>query len=336
MHTATLLKNGKVLVVGGSNARPSSLGSLATAELYDPQSNSWALAASMHTPRSYHTATLLADGRVLVVGGIEASNDVTGTVLASAELYDPLTNSWTPAAPLPVARARHAAVLLADDRVLVIGGTDSERLPSFSYFPTAELYDPATQSWSLAASMNYARINATSTLLPDGRVLVVGDDGVNERTAEVFDPGSDRWLPIPDPAVGRAENVAVRLRDGTVLVAGGVGETSAQVFDWRRNSWSSAGALTTVRAMATATVLGDGRVLVAGGFGNRSIPWASVEVFDPHGISAVGALSSRSATAPIAGAAIILAVGTLALLGALWLRRGRLVRQWRGGEIWID
>jgi len=185
--------------VGGSNARPSSLGSLATAELYDPQSNSWTLAASMHTPRSYHTATLLPDGRVLVVGGIEASNDVTGTVLASAELYDPLTNSWTPAAPLPVARARHAAVLLADHRVLVIGGTDSEHLPSSSYFPTAELYDPASQSWSLVASMNYARVYATATLLPDNRVLVVGDDGVNERTAEVFDPQTNGWFAIPDP-----------------------------------------------------------------------------------------------------------------------------------------
>jgi N-acetylneuraminic acid mutarotase len=336
LQTATLLNSGKVLVVGGSPIQPMYLGSLATAELYDPQTNSWALAASMHTPRSYHTATLLTDGRVLVIGGIEASNDITGRVLATTELYDPVTNTWTAGVPMSVARAKHTATLLADHRVLVIGGTDADYYAFSGYFRTAELYDPATQSWSPAASMNYARINATSTLLPDGRVLVVGDDGVNEGTAEIFDPGSDRWRPIPDSAVGRAEQVAVRLRDGMVLVAGGVGETSAQVFDWRRNAWSSAGALTTIRASATATVLGDGRVLVAGGFGNRSIPWASAELFDPHGTPAVGVLSSRSVTAPIAGAAIILVVATLALVGALWLRRGRLVRQWRGGEIWID
>jgi hypothetical protein len=336
LQTATLLNSGKVLVVGGSPIQPMYLGSLATAELYDPQTNSWALAASMHTPRSYQTATLLTDGRVLVIGGIEASNDITGRVLATTELYDPVTNTWTAGVPMSVARAKHTATLLADHRVLVLGGTDADYYAFSGYFRTAELYDPATQSWSPAASMNYARINATSTLLPDGRVLVVGDDGINEGTAEIFDPGSDRWLPIPDPAVGRAEQVAVRLRDGTVLVAGGVGETSAQVFDWRRNAWSSAGALTTIRASATATVLGDGRVLVAGGFGNRSIPWASAELFDPHGTPAVGVLSSRSMTAPIAGAAIILVVATLALVGALWLRRGRLVRQWRGGEIWID
>jgi Galactose oxidase, central domain/Kelch motif len=336
LHTATLLNSGKVLVVGGSPIQPMYLGSLATAELYDPQTNSWALAASMHTPRSYHTATLLTDGRVLVVGGIEATNDVTGRVLASTELYDPVANSWTVRMPMSVARAKHTAILLADHRVLVIGGTNADYFAFSGYFRTAELYDPATQSWSPAASMNYARINATSTLLPDGRVLVVGDDGVNERTAEIFDPISGQWLPIPDPAVGRAEHIAVELRDGTVLVAGGIGQTNAQVFDWRRNGWSSAGALTTIRASATATVLDDGQVLVAGGFGNRSIPWASAELYDPHGISAAGVLSSRSATAPIAGAALILVVATLALVGALWLRRSRLVRQWRGGEIWID
>src|SRR6202022_1366648 len=188
LHTATLLKNGKVLIVGGSQVDSFSLGSLASAELYDPQANSWALAASMHTPRSYHTATLLADGRLLVVGGIEASNDVTGKVLASAELYDPATNTWTTAAPMRVARARQPAILLADHRLLVIGGNDVAYSAFSNYFATAELYDPTRQSWSPAGSMNYARTFPTGTVLPDGRVLVVGDAGVNERTAEIFDP----------------------------------------------------------------------------------------------------------------------------------------------------
>jgi len=331
LHTATLLHSGKVLVVGGSSDLPFYLGSLASAELYDPQTNTWALAASMHTPRSYHTATLLSDGRVLVVGGIEATNDVSGTVLGSAELYDPVTNSWTTAAPLPFARARHTALLLADHRVLVIGGTDSAYPASTSYFPTAEIYDPAAQSWSLVGKMNSARVEATATLLPDNRVLVVGDEGVNERTAEIFDPRTDGWLPIPDPGVGRAEHVAVALRNGTVLVAGGVGETSAQLFDWRRNAWTNAGALTVIRASATATVLADGQVLIAGGFGNRSIPWASAEVYDPHGTSSlVGARASRPAPAPIAGA-LLLGIPTLLLGLALWLRRDRVAR-----ETWID
>ena len=336
LHTATLLKSGKVLVVGGSQVSPFYLGSLATAEIYDPQTNSWALAASMHTPRSYHTATLLADGRVLVVGGIQASNDVTGTVLASAELYDPVTDTWTVATPMHVARAKHAATLLADHRVLVIGGTDSDYFAFSGYFRSAEIYDPATQSWSPAPSMNYPRLNATSTLLPDGRVLVVGDSGVNEGTAEIFDPRSDEWLPIPGSRVGRAEHIAVGLRNGAVLVAGGIGETSAQLFEWRRNAWTNAGALTVIRASATATVLPDGQVLIAGGFGNRSMPWASAELYDPLGTSTVGIRSTRTSPAPVAGAALLVGIPILLLTFALWLRRARMDRESRAGELWVD
>src|ERR1700687_5140048 len=121
-HTATLLQNGKVLLVGGSQADGFHLGSSSSAELYDPQTNSWSTAASMRTPRSFHTATLLADGRVLVVGGVEASSEVSGNVVGSAELYDPAVDAWSPAAPLFGARAKHAAILLADQRVLVFGG----------------------------------------------------------------------------------------------------------------------------------------------------------------------------------------------------------------------
>jgi hypothetical protein len=336
LHTATLLKSGKVLVVGGSQVVPFYLGSLATAELYDPQTNSWALAASIHSPRSYHTATLLSDGRVLVVGGIEAASDITGTVLASAELYDPITDTWTATAPMHVARAKHAATLLADHRVLVIGGTDSDYFAFSGYFRTAEIYDPATQSWSPAPSMNYPRINATSTLLPDGRVLVVGDDGVNEGTAEIFDARSNEWLPIPSSGIGRAEHIAVALRNGAVLVAGGLGEGSAQLFDWRRNTWSSAGALSVIRASATATVLDDGQVLVAGGFGSRSIPWSSVELYDPLGTSTVGIRSTRTAPAPVAGTALLLGIPILLLTFALWLRRARMVRESPAGELWVD
>jgi trimeric autotransporter adhesin len=336
LHTATLLKSGKVLVVGGSQVSPFYLGSLATAEIYDPQTNSWALAPSMHTPRSYHTATLLDDGRVLVVGGIQAANDVTGTVLASAELYDPVTDTWTAAASMHIARAKHAATLLADHRVLVIGGTDSDYYAFSGYFRTAEIYDPATQSWSPAASMNFPRLNATSTLLPDGRVLVVGDDGVNEGTAEIFDPRSGEWLQIPGSGVARAEHIAVTLRNGAVLVAGGIGETSAQLFDWRRNAWSNAGSLAVIRASATATVLDDGKVLVAGGFGSRSIPWSSVELYDPLGTSTVGIRSTRTSPVPVAAPALLLGIPILLLTFALWLRRARMVHKSRAAELWVD
>ena len=336
LHTATLLKNGKVLIVGGSQVDSFSLGSLASAELYDPQTNSWALAANMHTPRSDHTATLLVDGRVLVVGGIEASNDVTGKVLASAELYDPATNTWTPAAPMRAARARHAAILLADHRVLVIGGNDVAYSAFSNYFATAELYDPTHQSWSPAGSMNYARTFPTGTVLPDGRVLVVGDAGVNERTAEIFDPRNEHWSLAPDAGVARAEHVAVRLRNGAVLVAGGIGQTSAQLFDWRRNAWSNAGAMAVIRADATATVLDNGQVLVIGGFGSGRTAWASAERYDPLGSHVAGIARATSTPLSAGWVAPSLAVVAALLALGLWRIGRRRARLSHDGVIWID
>jgi hypothetical protein len=337
-HTATLLPDGRVLVVGGSTSDGYHLGSTSSAELYDPQTNSWSAAASMGTPRSFHTATLLPDGRVLVVGGVEASNEVSGKVLASAELYNPATNAWSPAPPLSGARAKHDAILLAKGQVLVLGGTPSVRAYSgeSNSLRTAELYDPTTQTWSQVASMQYARILPIGLLLPDGRVLVVGDQGVSEQTAEVFDPTNGRWSSTPNPGVGRAEAVGFHLHDGTVLVAGGLGQTSVQAFDWRHDAWSSAGNLSSIRASATATLLPSGEVLVAGGFGRLSTPWASTELYDPLGTSTVGIRSARTAPPPVAGAALLIGVPILLLTLALWIRRARMVRESRVTELWVD
>jgi hypothetical protein len=345
-HTATLLTNGKVFVVGGNSTLPSAefpvgADSLSSAELYDPQTNRWSQAATMRTPRAFQTATLLADGRVLVAGGIESSAAVPGIVLASAELYDPATNTWTEAAPMQSARASQSATLLADHRVLLIGGMDRFfNYPSGSApatgLATTELFDPANDSWSSAPSMRYARISPSATLLPNGRVLVVGDEGANERTAEIFDPALGGWSASPRPAAGRAGHVAVLLRGGAVLIVGGLGEASSELFDWRRTTWTSAASLAVIRSGATATVLDDGRVLVAGGFGSGPMPLASAELYDPHGTSAVGARVASSAPVPLPALALVLGIPTFLFGLGLLLRRGRLVRQSNAGETWID
>ena len=179
-HTATLLANGNVLVVGGSNGS----GELTSAELYDPVDGSWTSAGSMIRGRDGHTATLLRDGRVLVVGGLGSGSQIM-EVRHSAELYDPAAGSWSATGSMEDPFADHTATLLRDGRVLVAGGG------------SAELYDPASGTWSATASMLEVRSGHTATLLPDGRVLVasgngmeIGIGGVMLASAELYDPGS--------------------------------------------------------------------------------------------------------------------------------------------------
>lgn len=343
-HTATLLRNGKVLVAGGNSILPNASfpagdESLSSAELYDPHSNSWSLAASMHTARASHTATLLADGRVLVAGGIVSSAANPGFVLNSAELYDPSTNRWTTAPAMLSPRANQSATLLSDHRVLLIGGIDhfwNGGAVATIGLTTAELFEPTTDSWSPAPSMQYQRISQSGTLLADGRVLVVGDTSGSEQTSELFDATAERWSVGPKPTAGRVGHLAVLLHDGAVLIAGGLADKSAELFDWRRNLWVGAGSLAVVRTGATATLLDNGQVLVAGGFGSASMPWSSAELYDPRGTSAVGVSRARLGSQTIAGTALLLAILAMLLGIVLWLRRRSLVRQWQAGEIWVD
>jgi hypothetical protein len=142
-HTATLLRDGRVLVAGGSSVGfiiPEGVEPhlLASAELYDPGSGSWTPTGSMIEVRNGHTATLLPDGRVLVAGGYSVGG--VGGPVASAELYDPSTGSWTPTGSMMRARAGHTATLLPDGRVLVAGGSGGDS----GTVASAELYDPGS------------------------------------------------------------------------------------------------------------------------------------------------------------------------------------------------
>ncbi len=358
-HTATLLRTGKVLVVGGQDNFYDTMSfafghGQSSAELYDPRTNGWSPAASMTTVRTEHTATLLADGRVLAVGGYTprwydgTGKVVGGQVIASAELYDPVSNRWATVGSLGTARARHSAVLLPDHRVLVLGGVDLVYVDSnfgsalrTSSLKSAELYDPATEAWSPAPSMQFTRIHPTSTLLPNGQVLVVGDEGTDGGSAEVFDPVSSRWLPVPKPGGSRAGQVAVSLSDGNVLVAGGRGESSAQLYDWRRNGWRGAGTLMPIRVNAAGTVLGNGQVLVAGGFGPYQEPYPyqrpykSVELYDPSGQPSTTIVPRAAAGVLSIGFWPLLGIGVVVLAIALWSFRRRL-RGPQSGDEWID
>jgi hypothetical protein len=217
--TATALADGSVLVAGGD------VPAITAAERYDPASGDWAPAGDMVTGRRGHTATRLADGRVLVAGGITCCDATGEFLLDTAELYDPLTRTSRPTGSMATARARHAATLLADGRILVTGGFVAV---DGSTTASAETYDPSTGLFSSAGDAQVGRVGHSGILLTDGRVLVLGGILPSPAT-DIFDPGVDEWRtgPILDPAWG-ASSVTL-LRNGKVLVFGGEGASGSPV-----------------------------------------------------------------------------------------------------------
>jgi len=199
-----------------------------------------------------HTATLLEDGRVLVVGG----QGTPSGKLATAEVYD-LTGTWSSAGSMSEARGEaHTATLLEDGRVLVVGDSSS-----------VDVYDPSSGQWSTTGSMSDERLEHTATLLDDGRVLVAG--GISGRrdldSAEVYDPSTGEWSATGDMSEKRQSHKAVLLGDGTVLV---LGKSTAEIYDPSTGSWSLTSKLVSGKNRwggYTLTVLKDGRVLIAGG-----------------------------------------------------------------------
>lgn len=177
-HTATLLPDGRVLAAGGigGSEDPRSARFLAAAEVYDPTMNGWRPATALATRRQRHSATLLPNGQVLVIGGIGGGEGTRGgEILATAERYDPATDRWWPPGRLAHSLAStHEATLLSDGQVLVTSGSEAQR------------YDPATDRWRDAEQTLRSRSRCTATLLPNGRVLLAG--GSLQVTAEVYHP----------------------------------------------------------------------------------------------------------------------------------------------------
>jgi N-acetylneuraminic acid mutarotase len=271
-HSATVLRDGRVLVVGGFDVAVNGR-VLASAELYDARTGSWAATGSMTQPRVTPTATLLADGRVLVAGG---DGDGNWGLLASAELYDPGTGAWTPTGSMTEARRGHTATLLADGRVLVTGGTIRQAgvlVGGYVDLASAELYDPATGSWTATSSMHQAGSGRTATVLQDGTVLVVGSGGmVMYATGEIYDPGTESWTETGNLVERRGGHSATLLPDGRVLLVGGANGTgdhhvtsTAELYDPTTRSWTATASLAVPRKGHAAFLLPDGTVLVAGG-----------------------------------------------------------------------
>jgi N-acetylneuraminic acid mutarotase len=293
-HTATLLQNGKVLVVGGWG----SSSALASCELYDPTKKSddpttWSLTGKMAYDRTAHTATLLQNGKVLVVGGYDASNGVLNT----AELYDPAAGTWSSAGTFTDARQRHTATLLPDGRVLVVGGTGSggESLQS------ALLYTPdsGTGSWGSAGTLTTARGWHTAALMQNGTVLVAGGQsapGTFTSTSQIYTPnaGAGTWSSESSFATARMRHTATVLTDGRMLLAGGEAgpnpltyPTNAQIYS---GGWGGSTTMPTGRELHTATLLPNGKLLLAGGYNGTWV--ASVDVYNGSSWESAGSLAT--------------------------------------------
>jgi M6 family metalloprotease-like protein len=260
MHATTILSDGRVLVVGGGGPP----------ELYDPESSSWSqtgpISASFVHPRSLP----LDDGRVLVVGSSPFDP-------VNAEIYDPVSDSWSVTGQLAQDRLLHAAVALADGRVLVVGGLWTDQQGEWNnprYL--AELFDPQTETWSAAGSIDEWLVYSGLTLLEDGRVLLT-----NYYSMMIYSPVTNSWTEIDPPTYDRYQHTAVRLRDGRVMVIGGQFTRRPEFFHPATGSWSSGSPMGEFRMMPTATVLDTGLVLVTGGTDRQGAGSRTVEIYDP-------------------------------------------------------
>lgn len=231
--TLTLLNDGRVLAVGGGIEGAPGWSATASAEVFDPRSGVWAILAPMSVARVHHTATLLATGEVLVAGGATTYYGETGSVTATAEVFNPKSNSWRSAAPMAHPRYVHDAVFLSDGRVLVAGGWSATRSSDPSH-DTAEIYDPAANRWTATGPMTSARAEYGLVGLPDGRVLAAGglDPAYKvEASSELYDPTTGAWQPTGTLVVATVWPAIEALSDGRVLVAGGLDTTASKVND---------------------------------------------------------------------------------------------------------
>jgi N-acetylneuraminic acid mutarotase len=275
IHTAVLLRNGKIFIAGGFDGN----GYLASAELYDPGADSFTLLANtMSVARAGHTVSLLQSGRVLIAGGFN------GKYLGSAEIYDPDADTFTTTTGyMNAERWNHTATLLSNGKVLIAGGFNG------SYLSSAELYDPANKTFSTTGAMTAARAGHSATLLSDGKVLIVGgfDGSKYLESAEIYDPSTGEFtLAGSKLNTARDSHTATLLSDGKVLIAGGFDGShlkSAEIYDPSSGRFTTvSGSMTAARAGHTAVLLAGGKVLLAGGYDGTSY-LASAEIFDPAG-----------------------------------------------------
>lgn len=245
------------------------------------------------TRRNAGTLTTLADGRVLYAGGYDGwyprgGPQPNGTTYSSVDIYDPVARHWRRTSSMYHQRFLHSAVLLATGpnagRVLVCGG-DVRNIPGWPNHASCELFDPVTETWTLAASMSAARAEFKMVQMSDGRILAAGGALAGSPSAEIYDPETGTWTTVAPMISGnRSRHTATLLRDGRVLVLGGFATSgvvlsSAELYHPTCNLWTDENQMITPRRDHAALLLPAGEVLVVGGMAIGWTPLSSTEIF---------------------------------------------------------
>ncbi len=310
LHSSTRLLTGDVLLVNGD----SSGGVAHPAEIYSADLGSFQATGTPSIQRTFFTATLLANGKVLIAGGTPAN--VAG--LASAELYDPDTNSFSPTGSMSQGRYFHTATLLQNGKVLIAGGQTSDS----DFLSSAEIYDPASGTFSPAGALNIARGQATATRLADGRVLIAGGqttDGSFVAAAEIFDPTAGTFTKTGNLGTPRVSHSATLMPNGSVLIAGGdanqtYASTSAEIFNPVNGTFSPTGSLIVGRSFFSDTLLINGKVLIAGGIALNGAT-SEAELYDPStgtfsATTSLTSLRTQHAATRLENGAVLITGGT--------------------------
>jgi hypothetical protein len=312
-HTATLLSDGKVLVAGGA-ADANGRSMLSSAELYDPATATFTATADMTTARAGHTATLLSDGKLLIAGGLSMPSRIVNpiiNILATSELYDPNTETFSPTGKMVTNRSGHTASLLPNGKVLLAGGGGYED----GVIPEVELYDPATGAFSLAGATGSVQSvgPAIASVLTSGQVLMplhLYDSPTP--AARLYDATNQVFTDTGNMRAPRLSS-ATLLPNRKVLIAGYAagngygfpppgwpnsnGLPSADLYDPGIGAFSATGDMTTPRFNHTATLLPDGTVLISGGMTSFLYPdnaLASAEIYRPDVLVPAPVLDSLS------------------------------------------
>ena len=283
------LPGGQALLIGGETGEEGGPAAYSSTYIFDPTTRSWSPSGLLNTARTGTAAAVLADGRVLVAGGLYTGGAAQSErVLDSSEVWDPGSGAWSLTGQMAATRWGASVVTLADGRVLIVGGVASlESAPTQQ--ASAEVYDPTTGQWSSAGTLATARSGFVLVALPDGGALVAGGSGTRVpilSSVERFDPASNTWSPAEALPVAVTDATGIELADGRVLLAGGTNHppqmidavagtfvsgltVDAALFDPKTGTWTATVPMPSPRANASAVLLADGSAIFAGGFGSE-------------------------------------------------------------------